>query len=190
MPGLHAGVDEAGRGPLAGPVVAAAVMLDHRRLPAGLRDSKTLSAAQRERLHDLIQAQALCVSVAQASVAEIDALNILQATLLAMRRAVEGLRLPPRWVVVDGNRVPEARVPVLPLVGGDARLPAISAASIVAKVVRDRLCVELDRQWPQYGFARHKGYPTQAHLTALKAHGPCEAHRLSFAPVKSVLERP
>jgi len=190
MPGLHAGVDEAGRGPLAGPVVAAAVMLDHRRLPAGLRDSKTLSAAQRERLHDLIQAQALCVSVAQASVAEIDALNILQATLLAMRRAVEGLRLPPRWVVVDGNRVPEARVPVLPLVGGDARLPAISAASIVAKVVRDRLCVELDRQWPQYGFARHKGYPTQAHLAALKAHGPCEAHRLSFAPVKSVLERP
>ena len=189
-PGLLAGVDEAGRGPLAGPVVAAAVMLDHRRLPAGLRDSKTLSAAQRERLHDLIQAQALCVSVAQASVAEIDALNILQATLLAMRRAVEGLRLPPRWVVVDGNRVPEARVPVLPLVGGDARLPAISAASIVAKVVRDRLCVELDRQWPQYGFARHKGYPTQAHLAALKAHGPCEAHRLSFAPVKSVLERP
>lgn len=186
-PGLLAGVDEAGRGPLAGPVVAAAVILDDARRIKGLADSKVLSPARRERLYDLIRAQALCVAVGQASVDEIDALNIGQATLLAMRRAVLGLRLPPKRVLVDGNRKPTLPMLCATVVKGDALVPAISAASIVAKVERDRLCLELHDRWPAYGFDEHKGYPTAAHLQALKAHGPCAAHRRSYAPVREVL---
>lgn len=180
---LQAGVDEAGRGPLAGPVVAAAVILDPRRPVKGLADSKLLSPRRRDALHDEICGRALCVSVAQASVEEIDALNILQATMLAMRRAVDGLRLKPAHVLVDGNRPPELPMSVLAVVGGDARVPAISAASIVAKVRRDRLCQDLAARYPQYGFDVHKGYPTPAHLAALALHGPCAAHRQTFAPV-------
>jgi ribonuclease HII len=188
LPGLVAGVDEAGRGPLAGPVVAAAVILDDRNPIAGLDDSKKLTALRRERLYDEIRAKALCCSVAQASVEEIDRLNILQATLLAMRRAVEGLRLKPAKVLVDGNRLP-VLVGVLAeaIVGGDALVPSISAASILAKVTRDRWCAELDQQYPQYGFAAHKGYGTAVHLAALRAHGACPEHRKTFAPVTQVL---
>jgi ribonuclease HII len=181
--GLLVGVDEAGRGPLAGPVVAAAVMLDDRQPIAGLTDSKKLSAVQRERLFDAIMAKSLCCSVAQASVAEIDRLNILQATLLAMRRAVDGLRLKPALVLVDGNRLPDLNVAAQAIVRGDARVPCISAASIVAKVTRDRLLLELDEKHPAYGFASHKGYPTPAHLAALRVHGPLAEHRRSFGPV-------
>ena len=186
-PGLLAGVDEAGRGPLAGPVVAAAVILDPRQPIAGLADSKKLTARRRERLYDEICAKALCCSVAQARVEEIDRLNILQATLLAMQRAVAGLRLPPAKVQVDGNRLPTLGVLAEAIVDGDATVPAISAASILAKVQRDRWCAEVDAQWPQYGFAAHKGYGTAAHLAALRAHGACEHHRRSFAPVAAVL---
>jgi len=186
-PGLLAGVDEAGRGPLAGPVVAAAVILDPRQPIAGLADSKKLTARRRERLYDEICAKALCCSIALASVAEIDRLNILQATLLAMQRAVAGLRLPPAKVLVDGNRLPTLGVLAEAIVDGDATVPAISAASILAKVQRDRWCAEVDAQWPQYGFAAHKGYGTAAHLAALRAHGACEHHRRSFAPVAAVL---
>ena len=188
--GLAAGVDEAGRGPLAGPVVAAAVVLDDLQPIKGLADSKTLSPRRRERLYDEIRAKALCCCVAEASVEEIDRLNILQATLLAMQRAVDGLRLRPQHVLVDGNRVPVLRVPVQAIVKGDARVQAISAASIVAKVHRDRLCVQLHERYPQYGFAAHKGYPTTEHLQALRQHGACEQHRRSFAPVRSVLVLP
>ena len=186
-PGLLAGVDEAGRGPLAGPVVAAAVILDPRQPIAGLADSKKSTARRRERLYDEICAKALCCSIALASVAEIDRLNILQATLLAMQRAVAGLRLPPAKVLVDGNRLPTLGVLAEAIVDGDATVPAISAASILAKVQRDRWCAEVDAQWPQYGFAAHKGYGTAAHLAALRAHGACEHHRRSFAPVAAVL---
>ena len=185
--GLLAGVDEAGRGPLAGPVVAAAVILDELNPIAGLADSKKLTARRRERLYDEICAKALCCSIALASVAEIDRLNILQATLLAMQRAVAGLRLPPAKVLVDGNRLPTLGVLAEAIVDGDATVPAISAASILAKVQRDRWCAEVDAQWPQYGFAAHKGYGTAAHLAALRAHGACEHHRRSFAPVAAVL---
>ena len=186
-PGLIAGVDEAGRGPLAGPVVAAAVILDPRRPIAGLVDSKRLTPLRRERLFDTIRAQALCCSIAHATVEEIDRLNILQATLLAMQRAVAGLRLAPAKVLVDGNRLPALAVRAEAVVGGDARVPAISAASILAKVQRDRWCAEVHEQWPQYGFAAHKGYGTAAHLAALRAHGACEHHRRSFAPVAATL---
>ena len=189
-PRLVAGVDEAGRGPLAGPVVAAAVVLDDLHPVRGLADSKTLSPRRRERLYDEIRAKALCCSVAEASAREIDELNILQATLLAMRRAVEGLRLPPQLVLVDGNRVPVLRMPVHAVVKGDAKVQAIAAASILAKVHRDRLCLELHERHPQYGFATHKGYPTSEHLQALRAHGACEAHRHSFAPVRAVVSAP
>lgn len=182
-PGLLAGVDEAGRGPLAGPVVAAAVILDPRRPIRGLADSKKLSAARREVLFDEIRAKALCCSVAQASVAEIDSLNILQATMLAMRRAVEGLRLMPGKVLVDGNRLPTLAVLAEAIVKGDDKVAAISAASIVAKVTRDHLMQELDTFYPGYGFARHKGYGTADHLSALRGLGPTEHHRRSFAPV-------
>jgi ribonuclease HII len=182
--GLVAGVDEAGRGPLAGPVVAAAVILDARRPIRGLADSKVLTARRRERLFDEIRASALCVAVGQAGVDEIDTLNILQATLLAMQRAVAGLRLVPARVLVDGNRLPALAVPAHAVVGGDASVAAICAASIVAKVTRDRLCAELDAAHPGYGFAEHKGYATAAHLDALRRHGPCAAHRRSFAPVR------
>lgn len=186
-PGLMAGVDEAGRGPLAGPVVAAAVILDDLQPIRGLADSKALTALRRERLFDEIRARALCCSVAQASVEEIDRLNILQATLLAMRRAVEGLRLKPQRVLVDGNRVPVLPVPVEAIVKGDAKVPAISAASILAKVTRDRLCAELHERFPQYDFDGHKGYPTPLHLSALREHGPCPEHRRSYAPVRACL---
>ena len=189
-PGLIAGVDEAGRGPLAGPVLAAAVILDDLHRIAGLADSKVLSPRRREKLFDQIRAHALCVSVGQASVEEIDALNILQATLLAMRRAVEGLRLPPHRVLVDGNRLPVLSMPARAIVKGDATVPAISAASIIAKVERDRLCAGLHERWPQYGFEGHKGYPTAEHLKALRTHGACPAHRRSFGPVRAVLEAP
>ena len=187
LPGLVAGVDEAGRGPLAGPVVAAAVILDDQRPIKGLNDSKKLSAKQRERLYDEIRAKALCCSVAQASVEEIDQLNILQATMLAMKRAVEGLRLKPSKVLVDGNRLPVLDVLAEAIVKGDATVPAISAASILAKVTRDRWCAELDAAYPQYGFAGHKGYGTAEHLAALQAHGACPEHRKTFAPVTAVL---
>ena len=187
LPGLMAGVDEAGRGPLAGPVVAAAVILDEMHPIAGLNDSKKLTALRRERLYDEIRAKALCCSVAQASVEEIDRLNILQATLLAMRRAVEGLRLKPAKVLVDGNRLPVLDMLAEAIVGGDALIPSISAASILAKVTRDRWCAELDQQYPQYGFAAHKGYGTAVHLAALRAHGACPEHRKTFAPVTQVL---
>jgi ribonuclease HII len=187
-PGLMAGVDEAGRGPLAGPVVAAAVILDELQPIAGLGDSKTIAPRRRERLFDEIRAKALCVSIAEASVEEIDALNILQATLLAMRRAVEGLRLAPRYVLVDGNRLPALKMPAAAIVKGDAKVAAISAASILAKVQRDRLCQALHERWPEYGFDGHKGYPTAAHLDALRRHGVCPAHRRSYAPVRAVLE--
>ena len=186
-PGLVAGVDEAGRGPLAGPVVAAAVILDDLQPIRGLADSKALTALKRERLFDEIRARALCCSVAQASAEEIDRLNILQATMLAMRRAVDGLRLTPHRVVVDGNRVPVLPMPVAAVVKGDAKVAAISAASILAKVTRDRLCAELHARFPHYGFDGHKGYPTPAHLAALREHGPCPEHRRSYAPVRACL---
>jgi ribonuclease HII len=180
---LIAGVDEAGRGPLAGPVFAAAVILDPVRPIQGLRDSKTLSAARREVLAVRIRDRAIAWSVASADVAEIDRLNILQATLLAMRRAVLSLAVAPIEVLVDGNRCPALACPVRAIVKGDRDVPAISAASILAKTARDALLVELDRQYPAYGFARHKGYPSPEHLAALKHHGPCPVHRRSFAPV-------
>lgn len=182
-PGLLAGVDEAGRGPLAGPVVAAAVILDDRRPIAGLADSKKLSASRRDALYDEIRARALCCSVAMASVEEIDRLNILQATMLAMQRAVKGLRLRPGMVLVDGNRLPMLDVLAEAIVKGDDKVPAISAASILAKVTRDRMMGELDLAHPGYGFAAHKGYGTAAHLSALAELGPLPEHRRSFAPV-------
>ena len=182
-PGLVTGVDEAGRGPLAGPGVAAAVILDDLRPIAGLADSKVLTPARRERLYDEIRAKALCCSIAEASVEEIDQLNILQATMLAMRRAVMGLRLKPAMVLVDGNRIPVLDVPAEAIVRGDALVPSISAASILAKVHRDRWCEQVHEQFPPYGFAGHKGYGTALHMAALREHGACIHHRRSFAPV-------
>ena len=187
VPGLLAGVDEAGRGPLAGPVVAAAVILDDLAPIKGLADSKKLTPARRERLYDEIRAKALCCSIAQASVEEIDRLNILQATMLAMQRAVQGLRLKPHKVLVDGNRLPAFDMLAEAIVSGDALVPAISAASILAKVTRDRLLVELHQQHPAYGFDRHKGYGTAQHMQALQAHGALDIHRRSFAPVARAL---
>lgn len=186
-PGLIAGVDEAGRGPLAGPVVAAAVILDDRNPIEGLADSKVLTARRREQLFEEIRAKALCCAIAEASVEEIDSINILQATLLAMRRAVEGLRLKPSLVLVDGNRLPVLSMRAEAIVKGDSKVQAISAASILAKVTRDRWCAQLDAQYPQYGFAEHKGYGTAQHLAALQAHGACPEHRKTFAPVAKVL---
>lgn len=185
--GLLAGVDEAGRGPLAGPVVAAAVILDDSKRIRGLADSKALTALQRERLYDLIMEKALCCSIAEASVEEIDRLNILHATMLAMKRAVEGLRLKPAKVLVDGNRLPQIEVLAEAVVGGDATVKAISAASILAKVHRDRLCRTLHDEFPHYGFDAHKGYSTAEHLRALQEHGACRHHRRFFSPVAAVL---
>jgi ribonuclease HII len=185
--GLICGVDEAGRGPLAGPVFAAAVILDPARPVTGLADSKALSARRREALATEIRSRALAWSVASASVEEIDALNILQASLLAMRRAVEGLAVTPACVEVDGPHCPRLQVPARGIVGGDATHAGISAASILAKVARDAEMLELHRIHPWYGFDRHKGYPTTAHLAALRAHGVCAAHRRSFAPVRVLL---
>ena len=186
-PGLMAGVDEAGRGPLAGPVVAAAVILDDLKPVKGLADSKQLSPAKRDRLFDEIRAKALACCIAEASVEEIDRLNILQATLLAMSRAVAGLRLLPHRVLVDGNQLPPLKMLAAAIVKGDCKVPAISAASILAKVHRDRLCLDLHQAYPAYGFAGHKGYPTVAHLAALRAHGACPAHRRSYSPVRAVI---
>jgi ribonuclease HII len=187
VPGLMAGVDEAGRGPLAGPVVAAAVILDDLHPIHGLADSKKLSERKREKLFDEIRAKALCFSIAQASVEEIDTLNILQATLLAMKRAVESLRLKPQMVLVDGNRLPKLDILAQAIVQGDAKVKAISAASILAKVHRDRLCSSMHQEFPQYGFDQHKGYGTKQHLDALNTHGATPLHRRSFAPVAKVL---
>ena len=178
-----AGVDEAGRGPLAGPVVAAAVILDPERPIRGLADSKTLAAGRRVALADAIRERAAAFAVAQASVEEIDAINILRATMLAMRRAVEALPVAPDEVLVDGDRCPDLACCVRAIVRGDRDVAAISAASILAKTARDAMLVELDRAFPDYGFVRHKGYGTPEHLAALERHGPCPAHRTSFAPV-------
>ncbi|MFP5440256.1 MAG: ribonuclease HII [Gammaproteobacteria bacterium] len=185
---LLAGVDEAGRGPLAGPVTAAAVILDPARPIPGLDDSKKLSEKKRDALEPLIRERALAFCVASASVGEIDEKNILQATLLAMRRAVAGLPLAAQAVVVDGNKVTEFGVPAEAVVGGDARVPAISAASILAKVARDREMLALDAQFPGYGFAQHKGYGTAAHLAALARLGASPHHRRSFAPVAAQID--
>jgi ribonuclease HII len=182
-----AGVDEAGRGPLAGPVVAAAVILDPNRPVDGLRDSKQLTPARRRELARKIRANALAFAVAQASVAEIDRLNILQASLLAMRRAIEALRPAADLVLIDGNQLPVIAIAARAVVGGDAIEPAISAASILAKTRRDALMRALDRRFPQYGFAQHFGYPTPHHLARLNELGPCAVHRRSFAPVRLLL---
>lgn len=186
-PGL-AGVDEVGRGPLAGDVVAAAVILDPGRPIPGLRDSKKLPPARREELAHLIRDHALAWAVARASVQEIDELNILQASLLAMRRAVEALAPQPQYVLVDGNRLPRWSYPSEPVVKGDDRVPAIAAASILAKVQRDSELIALEQQYPGYGFATHKGYPTKLHLRALQELGVTPVHRRSFGPVKKLLE--
>lgn len=187
-----AGVDEAGRGPLAGPVAAAAVLLDPTRPVAGLRDSKKLSAQRRTELDIQIRSCARAYAIGIASVEEIDALNILQATLLAMRRALAALPVRPRHIIIDGNKAPQLAdlfgdCRVETLVGGDDLVPAISAASILAKCWRDAHMGELDRQYPGFGLARHQGYPTAAHLEALARLGPSPVHRRSFAPVRSLL---
>ena len=179
---LIAGIDEAGRGPLAGPVFAAAVILDPARTIEGLRDSKLLTPQARERLAGEVKQKALAWAVASSDVAEIDRLNILNATLLAMRRAFDALGVRPGEAVVDGNRIPALGCPTRPIVKGDRLVPAISAASILAKTTRDAMLLELDRAYPAYGFAEHKGYATREHLAALQRHGPCPAHR-RFAPV-------
>ncbi|MBK1640972.1 ribonuclease HII [Chromatium okenii] len=184
---VTAGVDEAGRGPLAGPVSAAAVILDPRSPIAGIDDSKKLSPSRRAALDGVIRERALAWAIAWASVEEIDRLNILQASLLAMQRAVAGLPLAPQLVLVDGNRCPEFGCAARAVIGGDGLIPAIGAASILAKVARDRLLEQLDVECPGYGFAQHKGYPTRAHLAALQTLGVCPHHRRSFAPVRAVL---
>ena len=183
---LVCGVDEAGRGPLAGPVSAAAVILDPARPIAGLADSKKLSEKQRDLLAPLIRERAIAWAVAYASVAEIDQLNILQATLLAMRRAVLALQVQPQQVLVDGLYCPQTGIPSQAVVQGDSKVAAISAASILAKTSRDELMLELHERYPQYGFAAHKGYPTAAHLAALRLHGVSDVHRRSFKPVRVV----
>ena len=181
-----AGVDEVGRGPLAGPVVAAAVILDPKNLPRGLADSKAVEADARDELYALICAKALSVSVASATAEEIDRINIRQATLLAMRRAVAGLSLRPAMVLVDGNDPPSLPCDCESIIKGDASVASIAAASIVAKVVRDRMMTRLGLRFPAYGFAAHVGYGTPQHRAALLQHGPCPEHRFSFAPVKGV----
>ena len=186
------GVDEAGRGPLVGAVVAGAVVLDPNNPIEGLKDSKTLSAARREYLYEQIMEKAKAWGVGEASPAEIDDINILQATMLAMRRAIEDLtsRLGtwPNKALIDGNRCPELPIPAEAIIKGDAKEPAISAASIVAKVTRDRQMMSLHERHPEYGFAQHMGYPTEAHFAALKQFGACDQHRRSFSPVRKVLE--
>ncbi len=184
---LICGVDEAGRGPLAGPVSAAAVILDPLRPIAGLADSKILSEKKRDALAPLIRERSIAWAVAYASVEEIDELNILQATLLAMRRAVSALQIQPQQVLVDGLFCPQTGIPSQAIVQGDSKVAAISAASILAKTARDELMLELHQRYPQYGFSRHKGYPTAAHLAALREHGVSEIHRRSFKPVRNIL---
>ncbi len=185
---LIAGVDEAGRGPLAGPVVAAAVILDPDNPIEGLRDSKKLSEEVREKLALEIKEKALSWSVGHASVEEIDEINILQATMLAMKRAIEGLSIRPGLVLVDGNRLPKMKIPMNAIVKGDDLVPAISAASIIAKTTRDGWLRDIDAAHPEYGFAKHKGYGTKAHLDAIRKFGVLSIHRKSFAPVAQVLE--
>lgn len=186
---LVAGVDEVGRGPLAGPVVAAAVILDPQAIPDGLADSKLLSAPRREVLFNTILQQALAVGIGSASAIEIDRLNIRQATLLAMGRSVAALSLAPGLVLVDGNDPPALPCPCEAIIGGDALVCSIAAASIIAKVTRDRMMARLGQRYPAYGFAGHAGYGTAKHRAAIKEHGPCPAHRYSFAPVKGVWTR-
>lgn len=184
-----AGVDEAGRGPLAGPVVIAAVVLDPARPIAGLADSKQLSAKRREALFPLILERATATAIVRVEAAEIDRLNILEATLLGMARALQRLAIAPSLALIDGNRLPHRLpCPARAIVHGDAIEPVISAASILAKVARDRILVEYDARWPGYGFAQHKGYPTPAHYAALQRLGPCPEHRRSFAPVRACLQ--
>lgn len=187
--GILAGVDEAGRGPLAGPVVAAAVILDQQVQLAGLNDSKKLTEQQRNRLAPLIKQHALCYAIAHASVAEIDDLNILQATLLAMQRAINGLSVTPELVLVDGNQLPKITIPAEAIVKGDSLIQAISAASILAKVTRDALMLDYHRQFPNYAFHLHKGYGTKQHLAEINRFGCLEIHRRSFQPVKTLLAR-
>ena len=186
---IVAGVDEAGRGPLAGPVVAAAVVLDPAARIEGLADSKRLSAGRRADLDREIRERALSFAVARVGAAVIDAINILQATMQAMREAVDGLDTSPDEVLVDGNRCPALPYPARAVVRGDVSVAAISAASILAKVARDREMIEMDRRYPEYGFARHKGYGTHAHREALLRFGPSPIHRASFAPVRAALVR-
>jgi len=188
-PGRVAGVDEAGRGPLAGPVVAGAVILHPDRPIEGLQDSKRLSAARRDELYEQIRDRALAWATASASVAEIDSLNILQATMLAMQRAVAGLLPAAEQALIDGNRCPELACPARAIVRGDSLVAAISAASIMAKVTRDREMQVLDETYPGYGFASHKGYPSKAHLAALERHGVLPVHRRTFAPVRRIAAR-
>ena len=188
-----AGVDEAGRGPLAGPVVAAAVILNPARPIAGLKDSKLLTAAVRNLLSEAIRRRAVCFGIGWADPAEIDALNILEATFLAMRRAVLAMSLCPQRLLVDGNRLPRleglgVELTARAIIGGDATEPAISAASILAKTARDQYMDQMDTVYPQYAFARHKGYATQTHCRRLEEHGPCPLHRRSFAPVERLRE--
>lgn len=186
--GLVAGIDEAGRGPLAGPVYAAAVILNPRRPISGLNDSKKLSAMQREDLSLLIKKKALAWHIAYASVCEIDSHNILQATMLAMRRACDGLLLRPSHVLIDGNCLPRGLgCSAQTIIKGDATVAAISAASILAKTARDAYCRELHSRYPEYAFDQHKGYGTALHMLRLESHGPCDAHRRSFAPIKRLL---
>ena len=185
---LVCGVDEVGRGPLAGPVVAAAVILDPGRPIAGLNDSKKLSERRREALFDEITSLALCWALGRAEVEEIDEINILQASLLAMQRAVSALDIAPRQALVDGNRLPRLECPARAIVGGDASEPCISAASIIAKVSRDHEMLVLDRSYPGYGLAQHKGYPTKAHMAALQTLGVTSIHRRSFAPVRRLID--
>ena len=183
-----AGVDEVGIGPLAGPVVAAAVVLPETVEIAHLRDSKATTLKQRERASEAIRDNAVDFAIGLASEAEIDELNILRASHLAMQRAVAGLRALPDLALIDGNKIPKLGCPAAAIINGDQRVGAISAASIVAKVYRDNLMLEADQQFPSYGFAGHKGYPTAKHLAALRTHGPCRLHRRSFAPVRRLLE--
>ncbi len=184
---LIAGVDEVGRGPLCGDVVTAAVILDPNNPIEGLADSKKLSEKKREYLFEIIKEKALAWHIARASVAEIDQLNILHATMLAMQRAVTGLSIKPNLILVDGNRAPDFGVKAQPVVKGDSLVQEIGAASILAKVTRDREMIELDKLYPQYGLHKHKGYPTKAHLDAISQHGVNEIYRKSFAPVKRLL---
>jgi len=186
---LIAGVDEVGRGPLAGAVVAAAVILDPAQPIVGLADSKKLSAKKREALAIEIRLKALAWSLGRAEVEEIDQLNILQATFLAMQRALEGLVIQPEHVLIDGNRCPKINYSMEAIVGGDAIIPAISAASILAKVSRDAELVLLDQLYPAYGFAQHKGYPTPSHLNAIRQHGVLAIHRRSFQPIKALISQ-
>jgi ribonuclease HII len=189
LPGRVAGVDEAGRGPLAGPVIAAAVILDPARPVSGLRDSKQLTPSRREGLYAEITDKALAWAVGRAEAAEIDRINILQATLLAMQRAIHALQPAAEHALIDGNRCPQLAIPAQAIVKGDSKVAEISAASIIAKVTRDREMIELDLQYPGYGLAQHKGYPSKAHMEALEALGLTPQHRRSYAPVRRIAER-